>query len=90
MILGATKMNEIAKAIYNHKYQNLDMNKQLYISHRTKKKRIKNKSFLTLFRAYKKEEPITIFDDVVLMDIEIFLELEKKIKNIVTLESTNI
>jgi hypothetical protein len=84
------EMNEIAEAIYNHKYQNINMLKQLHISRRTKKKRIKNKSFVTLFRAYKKEKPITIFDDVVLMDIEIFLELEKQSKNIVTLESTNI
>jgi hypothetical protein len=88
--MGEIEMNEIAEAIYKHNYQSKEMNKQLYISRRTKNKRIKNKSFVSLFRAYKKEKPITIFKDVVLMDIKIFLELGERVNSMVTLQSTNV
>lgn len=70
-------MNEVEKAIINHKYSSAKDRKKLFIYLRTKNRRIKNKCFSTLLFSFMREKKVAIIGEVVLMDDKYYAELKR-------------
>lgn len=69
-------MNELEQALVDYHYENEDINKRIIIFKRTKNKRIKNKQFVKILSAATKERKVIKCSDVVLLDIDYYLELK--------------
>lgn len=78
-------MNEVSKAILNHKYKNAKMRKQVFICRRSRNKRIQDKSFTKLFYAFLEENPVSIIGQVVLVENKYYLELKRIEENLTRL-----
>lgn len=70
-------MNEVEKAVVDHKYADKSMRKNVAIYKHTKKKRIKDKIFNKLFYAFMKERDVVVTGEVVVRKGQYFLELNK-------------
>lgn len=69
-------MKEIEDFLCDYTYLNKGINKNIKIYRRTKKSRIKNKLFTKIMLSAIDERKVIKCDDVVLMDYDLFLELE--------------
>lgn len=75
-------MNDLVKTILDHEYADSTMKKQIYIYKRSRKKRVKDKSFVKLFITFTKEKPFAIIGDVVLMEIGVYRELQNQLEEL--------
>lgn len=76
--MGDVILELIEKEIMEFTYENKEIEKWKVIYKRTKNKRIKDKQWVKIFKASIKERLIIKTGEVVLLDIELFNELEER------------
>lgn len=74
-------MNELESIVLNHEYRG-NIGRHKFIYKRTKRKRIKDKVFTKLFTVYTLENPLTVFDDIVLMEYDMYVDLLATLENL--------
>lgn len=72
-------MNALVSELIHYQYKNNDINHWIKIYLRTKNKRIKNKQFSRILVAAVKERKTIIANDVVLLDVEVYLDLKNNV-----------